>query len=49
VQDAKEGKTPARDGERYRLIWNGILIWRHLQIIDYFEEKGELRGSRTLR
>jgi benzoyl-CoA reductase/2-hydroxyglutaryl-CoA dehydratase subunit BcrC/BadD/HgdB len=40
VQDAKEGKTPARDGERYRLIWNGIPIWHHLQIIDYFEEKG---------
>ncbi|MBI2218889.1 MAG: 2-hydroxyacyl-CoA dehydratase [Candidatus Rokubacteria bacterium] len=40
VQDANDGKTPARGGERYRLIWNGIPIWHHLQLINYFEEKG---------
>ncbi len=36
----KEGVTPAQGGEKYRLIWNGIPIWHHLQIINYFEEKG---------
>lgn len=36
----KEGATPAQGGEKYRLIWNGIPIWHHLQIINYFEEKG---------
>jgi len=36
----KEGVTPAVGGEKYRLIWNGIPIWHHLQIIDYFEKKG---------
>jgi benzoyl-CoA reductase/2-hydroxyglutaryl-CoA dehydratase subunit BcrC/BadD/HgdB len=36
----KEGVTPAEGGEKYRLIWNGIPIWHHLQIIDYFEKKG---------
>ncbi|MBI5911294.1 MAG: 2-hydroxyacyl-CoA dehydratase [Betaproteobacteria bacterium] len=40
AQDAKEGKTPAHGGEKYRLIWNGIPIWHHLQLIDYFQEKG---------
>lgn len=40
TEDAREGKTPARGGERYRLIWNGIPIWHHLQLINYFEEKG---------
>ncbi len=40
VEDAKEGKTPAKGGERYRLIWNGIPIWHHLQLINYFEERG---------
>jgi benzoyl-CoA reductase/2-hydroxyglutaryl-CoA dehydratase subunit BcrC/BadD/HgdB len=40
LEDAKEGKTPAQGGERYRLIWNGIPIWHHLQVINYFEEKG---------
>ena len=36
----KAGVTPAEGGEKYRLIWNGIPIWHHLQIIDYFEKKG---------
>ena len=36
----KQGVTPAEGGEKYRLIWNGIPIWHHLQIIDYFEKKG---------
>ena len=36
----KMGVTPAEGGEKYRLIWNGIPIWHHLQIIDYFEKKG---------
>jgi benzoyl-CoA reductase/2-hydroxyglutaryl-CoA dehydratase subunit BcrC/BadD/HgdB len=40
VQDAKDGKTPARGGEKYRLIWNGIPIWHHLELINAFEEKG---------
>jgi len=40
VEGAKEGKTPAQGGEKYRLIWNGIPIWHHLQVINYFEEKG---------
>jgi benzoyl-CoA reductase/2-hydroxyglutaryl-CoA dehydratase subunit BcrC/BadD/HgdB len=39
-ESAKEGKTPAQGGEKYRLIWNGIPIWHHLQVINYFEEKG---------
>lgn len=39
-EDAREGKTPAQGGEKYRLIWNGIPIWHHLQLINYFEEKG---------
>ena len=39
-EGAKEGKTPAPGGEKYRLIWNGIPIWHHLQVINYFEEKG---------
>jgi benzoyl-CoA reductase/2-hydroxyglutaryl-CoA dehydratase subunit BcrC/BadD/HgdB len=38
--EAANGKTPAKDGERYRLIWNGIPIWHHLQVINHFEEKG---------
>jgi benzoyl-CoA reductase/2-hydroxyglutaryl-CoA dehydratase subunit BcrC/BadD/HgdB len=38
--DVKEGKTPCKEGEKYRLIWNGIPIWHHLQIINYFEDKG---------
>ncbi len=33
-------ETPAKGGERYRLIWNGIPIWHHLQIINYFEDQG---------
>ena len=36
----KEGKTLAKGVEKYRLIWNGIPIWHHLQVIDYFETKG---------
>ena len=40
LEGAKEGKTPAQGGEKYRLIWNGIPIWHHLQLINYFEEKG---------
>jgi benzoyl-CoA reductase/2-hydroxyglutaryl-CoA dehydratase subunit BcrC/BadD/HgdB len=40
LEAAKEGKTPAQGGEKYRLIWNGIPIWHHLQVINYFEEKG---------
>jgi benzoyl-CoA reductase/2-hydroxyglutaryl-CoA dehydratase subunit BcrC/BadD/HgdB len=36
----KQGVTPAAEGEKYRLIWNGIPIWHNLQIIDYFEKKG---------
>jgi benzoyl-CoA reductase/2-hydroxyglutaryl-CoA dehydratase subunit BcrC/BadD/HgdB len=36
----KEGVTPAVGGEKYRLIWNGIPIWHHLQVINYFEDKG---------
>ena len=40
LEGAKEGKTPAQGGEKYRLIWNGIPIWHHLQVINYFEEKG---------
>ncbi|MBI5016442.1 MAG: 2-hydroxyacyl-CoA dehydratase [Deltaproteobacteria bacterium] len=40
VEDVKEGKTPCKDGEKHRLIWNGIPIWHHLQIINYFEDKG---------
>ena len=40
LEDAKQGKTPAQGGEKYRLIWNGIPIWHHLQVINYFEEKG---------
>jgi benzoyl-CoA reductase/2-hydroxyglutaryl-CoA dehydratase subunit BcrC/BadD/HgdB len=35
-----KGKTPAKDGEKYRLIWNGIPIWHHLQVINEFEAKG---------
>ena len=37
---SKEGKTMAKGAEKYRLIWNGIPIWHHLQVIDYFETKG---------
>lgn len=37
---SQEGRTPAKGGERFRLIWNGIPIWHHLQVITYFEEKG---------
>ena len=40
AEGAKEGKTPAQGGEKYRLIWNGIPIWHHLQVINYSEEKG---------
>jgi len=36
----KEGKTQAKGVEKYRLIWNGIPIWHHLQVIDYFESQG---------
>ena len=36
----KQGVTPAEGGEKYRLVWNGIPIWHHLQVINYFEEKG---------
>ena len=36
----EQGVTPAKGGEKYRLIWNGIPIWHHLQVIDYFEKKG---------
>jgi benzoyl-CoA reductase/2-hydroxyglutaryl-CoA dehydratase subunit BcrC/BadD/HgdB len=36
----ESGVTPAVGGEKYRLIWNGIPIWHHLQVINYFEEKG---------
>ncbi|MFC1885900.1 2-hydroxyacyl-CoA dehydratase subunit D [Thermodesulfobacteriota bacterium] len=36
----KQGITPAEGGEKYRLIWNGIPIWHHLQVIDYFEKQG---------
>jgi benzoyl-CoA reductase/2-hydroxyglutaryl-CoA dehydratase subunit BcrC/BadD/HgdB len=36
----KEGFTPTEGGEKYRLIYNGIPIWHHLQFIDYFEKKG---------
>ena len=36
----KQGITPAAGGEKYRLIWNGIPIWHHLQVIDYFEKQG---------
>lgn len=39
-EQASQGITPAQGGERYRLIWNGIPIWHHLQVITYFEEKG---------
>ncbi|MGQ9860185.1 MAG: 2-hydroxyacyl-CoA dehydratase subunit D [Thermodesulfobacteriota bacterium] len=39
-QQASQGSTPAQGGEHYRLIWNGIPIWHHLQVITYFEEKG---------
>ena len=34
----KEGVTPAVGDEKYRLIWNGIPIWHHLQIISEFEK-----------
>jgi benzoyl-CoA reductase/2-hydroxyglutaryl-CoA dehydratase subunit BcrC/BadD/HgdB len=37
---ARQGSCPAKGGEKYRLIWNGIPIWHHLQVITYFEEKG---------
>ena len=40
LDQIKQGVTPAKGGERYRLIWNGIPIWHHLQLIDYFEKKG---------
>ena len=36
----REGKTQAKGTEKYRLIWNGIPIWHHLEVIDYFEMKG---------
>jgi len=36
----KQGVTPAEGGEKYRLIWNGIPIWHHLDVINYFEKKG---------
>lgn len=39
-QQASQGYCPAQGGERFRLIWNGIPIWHHLQVISYFEEKG---------
>ena len=32
--------TPAEPEEKFRLIWNGIPIWHHLDIINYFEKKG---------
>ena len=35
----KKGVTPAQPEEKYRLIWNGIPIWHHLDIINYFEKK----------
>lgn len=40
AEDARQGKTPAQGGEKYRLIWSGIPIWHHLQLINYFEEQG---------
>jgi benzoyl-CoA reductase/2-hydroxyglutaryl-CoA dehydratase subunit BcrC/BadD/HgdB len=40
VDLVKEGKTMAKGAEKYRLIWNGIPIWHHLQVIDHFETKG---------
>jgi len=39
-EDAQNGVSPCKEGEKYRLIWNGIPIWHHLQVISYFEEKG---------
>lgn len=39
-EQIKEGVTPAEGGEKYRLIWNGIPIWHHLQIINEFEKNG---------
>jgi len=38
--DIEKGVSPCKEGEKYRLIWNGIPIWHHLQVINYFEEKG---------
>ncbi|MBU2549805.1 MAG: 2-hydroxyacyl-CoA dehydratase family protein [Proteobacteria bacterium] len=35
-----QGVTPAKPEEKFRLIWNGIPIWHHLDIINYFENKG---------
>lgn len=40
TQEAQKGATPAQGGERFRLIWNGIPIWHHLQVINSFEERG---------
>jgi benzoyl-CoA reductase/2-hydroxyglutaryl-CoA dehydratase subunit BcrC/BadD/HgdB len=40
ADDVKEGKSVCKEGEKYRLVWNGIPIWHHLQIINYFEDKG---------
>jgi benzoyl-CoA reductase/2-hydroxyglutaryl-CoA dehydratase subunit BcrC/BadD/HgdB len=39
-QDIEEGKSPCAEGEKYRLIWNGIPIWHHLQVIKEFEDRG---------
>ena len=39
-EEVEEGKTPAKGGEKYRLIWDGIPIWHNLRVITYFEEKG---------
>jgi len=39
-EDIKKGMTPAKDGEKYRLIWDGIPIWHNFRVITYFEEKG---------
>lgn len=37
---AEQGLCPTKGPEKYRLIWNGIPIWHHLQVITYFEDNG---------
>ncbi|MFC1859192.1 2-hydroxyacyl-CoA dehydratase subunit D [Thermodesulfobacteriota bacterium] len=39
-EDIKEGKTPTKTGEKFRLIWDGIPIWHNLRVIPYFEDRG---------
>jgi benzoyl-CoA reductase/2-hydroxyglutaryl-CoA dehydratase subunit BcrC/BadD/HgdB len=39
-EDIQQGKSPTKNGEKFRLIWDGIPIWHNLRVIPYFEDQG---------